>query len=80
MQNTHPKGDSAMLDVDHLYCPECADVRAVEIPDCADGHGRDCPERACASCGAALWLDPPVQRHRVSTRATRAATRAATAA
>jgi hypothetical protein len=41
---------------DWLYCPECADVRAAEIPDCPDGHGRDCPERACATCGAALLV------------------------
>jgi DNA polymerase III alpha subunit (gram-positive type) len=48
-----------MLTDDYLYCPECADFRAVDIPDCPDGHGRDCPERACATCGAALWVDPP---------------------
>lgn len=59
---------------DYLYCPECADVRAAEIPDCPDGHGRDCPERACATCGAALWVDPPA---RVRTPSRRPAAHAA---
>ena len=53
---------------DELYCPECADLRAVEIPDCPDGHGRDCPERACATCGAALLVDPPARTVRAARR------------
>ena len=41
-----------------LYCPDCSDVRMVETPQCDDGHGEDCPERACIVCGAALFYDP----------------------
>jgi hypothetical protein len=40
------------------YCPECARDSAVEAPPCADGHGADCPERICVTCGTALLLDP----------------------
>jgi hypothetical protein len=40
-----------------LYCPECADDREFVQPPCADGHatdGGECPEWACAACGAAF--------------------------
>ena len=69
-----------MLVDDFLYCPECADYRAAEIPDCPDGHGRDCPERACSTCGAALWFDPPARTARRRSSSRRAASRAAHAA
>lgn len=63
-----------MLINDYLYCLECADFRAAEVPDCPDGHGHDCPERACSTCGAALWVDPP---SRLRTRSRRSAAHAA---
>ena len=40
-----------------LYCPDCADDREFVQPPCADGHtadGGECPEWACADCGAAF--------------------------
>jgi hypothetical protein len=42
-----------------LYCPACADDREFVQPPCADGHnagGGECPEWACADCGAAFVL------------------------
>jgi hypothetical protein len=42
------------------YCPECADLEAFEQPPCVDGHGADCPEWLCLTCGAALLIDVPV--------------------
>jgi hypothetical protein len=59
---TPGEGDPTMPFDDYLYCPECADYCAAEIPDCPDGHGRDCPERACAACGTALLVDPLARR------------------
>ena len=41
-------------------CPDCGDERAFVQPPCVDGHGADCPERACADCGTALWFGGPV--------------------
>ncbi|QFG20704.1 hypothetical protein [Actinomadura sp. WMMB 499] len=29
-----------------------------EQPPCSDGHGSDCPERACVECGAAVLAGP----------------------
>ncbi|GGV07688.1 hypothetical protein GCM10010182_28500 [Actinomadura cremea] len=29
-----------------------------EQPPCPDGHGPDCPERACVECGAAVLVGP----------------------
>jgi hypothetical protein len=42
-----------------LYCPACADDREFVQPPCAEGHtaeGGECPEWACATCGAAFVL------------------------
>ena len=41
-----------------MHCPVCAKVSLVETPPCADGHGEECPDRACATCGTALFVDP----------------------
>ena len=41
------------------HCPTCDDVREFVQPPCIDGHtvdGGECPEWACADCGAALLL------------------------
>jgi hypothetical protein len=35
-------------------CPTCGEVRDFVQPPCADGHGEQCPEWACADCGAAM--------------------------
>jgi hypothetical protein len=40
------------------YCGSCDDERPFETPPCTEGHGADCPERACTDCGAALLADP----------------------
>ncbi|TFV83435.1 hypothetical protein [Blastococcus sp. CT_GayMR16] len=40
-------------------CPPCGEIREFVQPPCADGHtddGGDCPEWACADCGAALLI------------------------
>jgi hypothetical protein len=41
------------------HCPSCEDVREFVQPPCVDGHtedGGECPEWACADCGAALLI------------------------
>lgn len=43
-----------------LYCPTCGDERLAETPPCPDGHGADCPDRACVDCGTALMFDVPL--------------------
>jgi hypothetical protein len=40
-----------------LYCPSCARECLAETPPCRDGHGEQCPDRACVECGTALLLD-----------------------
>ena len=54
-----------LMEFDLVDCPGCGGPRAVEVPPCADGHGVDCPDRACAECGTAVIVDPvlvPVSR------------------
>jgi hypothetical protein len=45
-----------------LRCDQCAKVREFEQPPCRDGHGADCDEWVCATCGGALLVAsfPPV--------------------
>jgi hypothetical protein len=43
------------------YCPECAELEAFEQPPCLDGHGADCPEWLCLTCGTALLIGGPVE-------------------
>ncbi|TDD28309.1 hypothetical protein E1287_33020 [Actinomadura sp. KC06] len=31
-----------------------------EQPPCPDGHGEECPERACTECGAAVMVGSPL--------------------
>lgn len=31
-----------------------------EQPPCPDGHGEECPERACAECGSAVLVGSPL--------------------
>jgi hypothetical protein len=40
-----------------LFCPTCGGERLAETPPCADGHGENCPDRACTDCGTALLFD-----------------------
>ncbi|MFI7549754.1 hypothetical protein ACIBQ2_08395 [Micromonospora sediminimaris] len=46
-----------------LHCETCGSIQPFEAPPCVDGHGADCPERACTGCGAAIItvfvLSPP---------------------
>jgi hypothetical protein len=56
-----------------LFCFNCADYRPSETPPCADGHGADCPDRACTDCGAAVFLDPFITRQEPRPAARRAA-------
>ncbi|MFF5263654.1 hypothetical protein ACFY4C_32405 [Actinomadura viridis] len=46
-----------------MYCSTCGDERDFEQPPCRDGHGSDCPERACTACGTAVLtgFPPPVE-------------------
>ncbi|WP_165975872.1 hypothetical protein [Actinomadura rubrisoli] len=30
-----------------------------EQPPCPDGHGEECPERACVDCGSAVLVGSP---------------------
>ncbi|SBW22487.1 MULTISPECIES: hypothetical protein [Protofrankia] len=53
-----------------LMCPQCGDERGFEQPPCCDGHGADCPDRACVDCGTAVCVNPgqadfPAPRARV---------------
>jgi hypothetical protein len=43
-----------------LYCPTCARESLGETPPCLEGHGDDCPDRACVECGTGLLLDAPL--------------------
>ena len=49
----------------YLDCPACADEQLFEQPGCVDGHGPECPEWFCASCGRAIVLGyvPMAVRH-----------------
>ena len=44
------------------HCSVCGGDRLFEQPLCPDGHGADCPEWACAECGAAILIGdvPPL--------------------
>jgi hypothetical protein len=45
------------------HCTTCGDERDFVQPPCVDGHtddGGDCPEWACADCGAAVFVGAAV--------------------
>ncbi len=44
-----------------FWCTECGGQQLFEQPPCLDGHGPDCPELACTSCGAAVLVGPMPQ-------------------
>jgi hypothetical protein len=58
-----------MSPVDYLYCAPCDGKRLFEMPECPDGHGADCPDRACVECGTAIYLDVVVTRRSGDTEA-----------
>ncbi|MFB9853664.1 hypothetical protein ACFFMR_25105 [Micromonospora andamanensis] len=39
-----------------LHCDTCGSTQQFEAPPCVDGHGADCPERACTGCGTAVVM------------------------
>ena len=39
-----------------LACPECREESAFEQPPCTEGHGLDCPEWFCVTCGSAVFV------------------------
>lgn len=39
-----------------LACPECCEQSAFEQPPCTEGHGLDCPEWFCVTCGSAVFV------------------------
>ena len=46
-----------------MPCAPCGEVTVFVQPPCADGHtddGGECPEWACADCGAAVVIGEPV--------------------
>jgi hypothetical protein len=43
-----------------LYCPTCVRECLAETPPCPDGHGNECPDKACVECGTALVMDAPL--------------------
>ncbi|SEG09755.1 hypothetical protein SAMN04489712_103204 [Thermomonospora echinospora] len=53
-----------------LFCSDCGGDRPFEQPPCADGHGAECPERACTVCGTAVLAGavPPAARPSASAR------------
>lgn len=36
------------------YCATCRVDGTFEQPECGDGHGADCPEWVCVTCGDAF--------------------------
>ncbi|PZS38890.1 MAG: hypothetical protein DLM62_11295 [Pseudonocardiales bacterium] len=62
-----------MAAIIETYCPDCADLKAFEQPPCVDGHGADCPEWLCLSCGTALLIGVPVEPSMRSAFGSRAA-------
>lgn len=46
------------MDVITRHCSTCGEERLFEQPPCGDGHGADCPERACTGCGSAILVAP----------------------
>lgn len=45
-------------------CPVCGRASTLVAPECTEGHGADCPDRVCVSCGTALFVDPVVSASR----------------
>ena len=51
-----------------LACPECRDDSAFEQPPCQEGHGLDCPEWFCVTCGFAVFAGGwDINEHAIAT-------------
>lgn len=46
----------------------CGRAGALVAPSCDEGHGDECPDRICADCGVAVFLDPVVTAAHGATR------------
>ena len=44
------------MQVEFRWCSTCQGKQLFEQPPCEDGHGEDCLDLACVTCGAALVL------------------------
>lgn len=42
------------MDATVRWCATCRCEQPFEVPPCEDGHGEDCLDLACLSCGHAL--------------------------
>jgi len=63
--------------VDYMHCPVCASKQLFETPECPDGHGAECPDRACVQCGTALSVDVSAESSAPAAPARRGRTSAA---
>ena len=44
------------MQIDYRWCSTCNGKQLFEQPPCEDGHGDDCLDLACVTCGSALVL------------------------
>jgi hypothetical protein len=44
------------VQIDYRWCSTCDGKQLFEQPPCEDGHGDDCLDLACVTCGSALVL------------------------
>ncbi len=44
------------MQIDFRWCSTCAGKQLFAQPPCEDGHGDDCLDLACVTCGSALVL------------------------
>ncbi len=44
------------MPIDYRWCSTCNGKQLFEQPPCEDGHGDDCLDLACVTCGSALVL------------------------
>jgi hypothetical protein len=58
LKGTMKRAYSFDVALDVLSCPSCGPEQAFQTPPCADGHGLECPDRACTGCGLARVLAP----------------------
>ena len=44
------------MQIDYRWCSTCSSKQLFEQPPCEDGHGDDCLDLACVTCGTGLVL------------------------
>ena len=44
------------MQVEFRWCSTCESKQLFEQPPCDDGHGYDCYDLACVTCGSALVI------------------------